>query len=66
MSALSEWYAINLLNICWQNEIMLVGTRQRLSKLPKLDVQIRNETLDVSSYSYLGVVFDSELSFSLH
>ena len=45
---------------------MLVGTRQRLSKLPKLDVKIHNETLDVSSYSYCGVVFDSELSFSLH
>ena len=46
---------------------MLVSTRQRLGKLPKLDVRIHDETLDgVSSYSYLGVVFDSELSFSLH
>ena len=46
---------------------MLVRTRQRLSRLPMFDVTIYDETLDnVSSYNYLGVMFDSQLAFTLH
>ena len=50
-----------------KTKAMLVGTRQKLGIVPHLRVKIQNQNIDeVSSYNYLGVIFDSELAFTLH
>ena len=46
---------------------MLVGTCQKLSVVPSLKIRLNDaEISSVTTYNYLGVQFDSELSLGYH
>ena len=65
---LEKWCGENLLCInIKKTKSMLVGTRQRLMTVPPLNISLNNVHIEsVTSYNYLGVIFDSELSLSQH
>ena len=68
LANLSLWIQSNglALNIK-KTEYMVVGSHQRLKLLPAIDLRLNNVSIaKVSTYKYLGVVLDSNISWSAH
>ena len=69
ISAVSSWMSANFLSLNpSKTEFLLIGNRSQLSKATDLVLSMPNKSsiLPVTSARNLGVIFDSELSFSQH
>ena len=68
LQVLQDWISCNklVLNIP-KTKSILIGSRHKLFRSPKLDLKLNNVTVEqVNSIKLLGVMLDSRLSFSNH
>ena len=50
-----------------KTKVMVFGTKQSLEKVPPFEIKLDGASLQTaSSYKYLGVTMDSQLSYNLH
>ena len=68
MDALSDWCGTNGIRMNTdKSKLMLFGTAKKLQELPDVHIRAEDTLLQsVSSYKYLGVTLDSQLTYKKH
>ena len=68
IDSISNWCRVNgIMANTDKTKVMVFGTKQSLEKVPPFEIKLHGASLQTaSSYKYLGVTMDSQLSYNLH